>query len=124
LPGITQLLVDALDCEGPLDDGPVLAAALRAAALEAGAQPVGEVVHRYVPHGVTVALILAESHILLSTWPEHRLALLDVQLCNPTMDPAQVWSILSPLLRPAEQRLHPVRRAWGAAALEEQPAGG
>ena len=37
-------------------------------------------------HGLTIALFLAESHIVLTTWPEFRLLLADVLLCNETMD--------------------------------------
>jgi S-adenosylmethionine decarboxylase len=108
---VTQLLVDARGCTGDLNDADSLAAAIRQAAITAGATPVGEVVSRFVPHGVTVALILAESHVVLSTWPEHRLALLDVMLCRPEMDPTQIWDALAPTLSPADVRQRRVVRA-------------
>lgn len=95
---ITQLLVDARRCEGDLNDAVGLGEALRSAVLAVGAKPVGELVTRFVPHGVTVAYILAESHVVLSTWPEHRLALLDVLLCHPGMEPEQIWTALAPRL--------------------------
>ena len=41
-----------------------------------GATVVGESTVRYVPHGLTIAVFLAESHIVLTTWPEHRLLLI------------------------------------------------
>lgn len=37
--------------------------------------------HAFVPHGLTVALILKESHLVLSTWPERRYAVMSLQLC-------------------------------------------
>ena len=57
---------------------------------------------RFVPHGVTAVLVLAESHILVSTWPEHRLALVDILLCNEAMDPARAWVAMAHLLEPRE----------------------
>jgi S-adenosylmethionine decarboxylase len=61
-------------------------AAAMAAASAVGATVVGESTVRYVPHGLTIAVFLAESHIVLTTWPEHRLLLIDTLLCNPDMD--------------------------------------
>ncbi len=59
---------------------------MKAGAESVGATVVGQAECRYVPHGVTAVLFLAESHILVSTWPEHKTALVDVLLCNPSMD--------------------------------------
>jgi len=43
--------------------------------------------HRYEPHGVSVVIILAESHLSLHTWPEFKLASVDIFVCNPRTDP-------------------------------------
>ena len=87
---IPHLLVDAFDCAGPLDDLEQLRAAMHAGAERVGATIVGQAECRYVPHGVTAVLFLAESHILVSTWPEHKTALIDVLLCNSEMDAEMV----------------------------------
>lgn len=50
---------------------------------EAGLNEVRRARHAFVPHGLTVALILKESHLVLSTWPEHRYAAMSLQLCAP-----------------------------------------
>ncbi|MBM4365910.1 MAG: adenosylmethionine decarboxylase [Deltaproteobacteria bacterium] len=99
---IRQLLVDARACAGPLDDADALAGAVDDAARAVGATIVERARARYVPHGVTVVAILAESHVVLSTWPEHRLALVDILLCNDMMDPRGAWAVLAGVLRPAE----------------------
>ena len=91
---IPHLLVDALDCAGPLDNGEAIQAAMKRAAESVGAEVVGQAEYRYVPHGVTAVLFLAESHILVSTWPEHKTALLDILLCNDSMDPNVVADTL------------------------------
>jgi len=53
----------------------------RRACEAAGATIVGECVTRFVPHGITVVLVLAESHLVVSTWPEHQQIMCDFLLC-------------------------------------------
>jgi S-adenosylmethionine decarboxylase proenzyme len=48
-----------------------------------------QLIEPFQPHGATCVLILAESHITISTWPEHELAHIDVFTCRATIDPAQ-----------------------------------
>jgi len=107
---IPHLLIDALDCAGPLDDAGVIRGAMHAAAEAVGATVVGQAECRYVPHGVTAVLFLAESHILVSTWPEHRTALIDVLLCNEAMDPQVAADVLLQALGAGRSVLQPARR--------------
>ena len=67
-----QVLADAYRCEAAIEDAEALMAAAIAGAAAVGATVVGESTVRYVPHGLTIAVFLAESHIVLTTWPEHR----------------------------------------------------
>lgn len=83
---ITQVLAEIYGTSAAIEDEAALAEAARAAAEAVGASIVGEHAVRYVPHGLTIALFLAESHIVLTTWPEYRLLLVDLLLCNPEMD--------------------------------------
>lgn len=110
---IRQLLADAHGCQGPLDDDEALAALLRAAADAVGAHEHGALVSRFVPHGVTACLVLAESHLLVATWPEHGLALVDVLLCNDTMEPEAAWERIREGLRPSAVEVRSVVREVG-----------
>ena len=83
---MTHVLAELYQCVATIDDERVLIAAARSAAESVGATVIGEYQVRYVPHGLTIAVFLAESHIVLTTWPEYGLTLVDVLLCNPTMD--------------------------------------
>ena len=65
--------------------------ALRACCLEAvraaGLQPVGELFHRFpAPGGVTGAVLLAESHLAVHTWPESGVVTIDAFVCNVSSD--------------------------------------
>jgi S-adenosylmethionine decarboxylase len=105
---ITEFVVEAYGCEGPLNDGAALCVALRAAADAVGATVLGEAVNAYAPHGVTAVIFLAESHILIATWPEHGYAVAEVFLCNESMDPNDAWGVLESFLRPRRATRHEV----------------
>ena len=98
---MTQMLADAYGCDASIEDADALMQAALVAATAVGATVVGETTVRYVPHGLTVAVFLAESHIVLTTWPEHRLLLVDTLLCNPDMDPNAAIDAIARRLCPA-----------------------
>jgi len=108
---MTQVLADLYGCGPIMDDPAALAAAARSAAQSIGATIVGEYEIRYAAHGLTVAVFLAESHIVLTTWPEHRLTLIDILLCNPNMDQRAVAAALKERICPTgEMVVHEARR--------------
>lgn len=98
---ITQVLAELYGCEGVIEDADTLVATARAAAEAVKASIVGEITVRYVPHGLTIAVFLAESHIVLTTWPEFRLVLVDLLLCNPEMDHRVAIGAIAARLCPA-----------------------
>lgn len=59
-----------------------LTQALRRLCRRAPLHPVKSVRHEFSPHGLTAFMILKESHLALSTWPEHRYAALNLLLCG------------------------------------------
>ncbi len=114
---MTHRLAELYGCSSDIEDAAALAAAARMAAEQVGATVVGNYEVRYVPHGLTVAVFLAESHIVLTTWPEFHLVLLDILLCNPEMDYNRAADVIKARLCPAGQmRIHDVQRK-----IAEQP---
>jgi spermidine synthase len=68
---------------GLLRDADAIAALCRAQVAACGLTVVGEHWHHFPEGGgVTGALLLAESHVALHTWPERGSATLDVYVCN------------------------------------------
>ena len=110
---LSELIVEAYGCAGVLNDGPALCEALRQGADDVGATVVREAAHAYAPHGVTAMIFLAESHLLITTWPESGYAVAEVFLCNDTMDVMVPWRRLEALLRPTDVRFHKVPLAIG-----------
>ncbi|MAI42013.1 MAG: S-adenosylmethionine decarboxylase family protein [Candidatus Azotimanducaceae bacterium] len=39
-------------------------------------------ISKYEPQGITIALILEESHLMVNTWPEHRVLQIEVFACT------------------------------------------
>lgn len=100
---VKQLFVDAYACSGPLDDADALLDEMKRSVEAIGANVINSCKTNYQPHGVTNVLILAESHFVISTWPEYKYAAIDILLCNDTMDPNDVWQKLKPWLKPEQE---------------------
>jgi S-adenosylmethionine decarboxylase len=84
-----HLLADLRDCACALRvlrDGAAMLTLARAACVRAELSVVGESLHTFAGGGYTLALLLAESHVTLHTWPELRSATMDVFVCNHTRD--------------------------------------
>lgn len=82
-----QLLLELRDCNREvLDDLSFLQNTLVSIAQEAGATVVGKHFHRFAPHGVSGAVLIAESHLSLHTWPEHGYAAVDIFTCGNTVN--------------------------------------
>jgi S-adenosylmethionine decarboxylase len=107
---ISQVLAELYDCTSLIGDERKLIEVAKASARVVGATVVGEYAVSYVPHGLTVAVFLAESHIVLTTWPEFKLVLVDVLLCNASMNPHLVVDEIRESLCPG-----------GIAVLHEVP---
>lgn len=83
-----------------LSDVVVLERALRRAAEAARCTIVGAVSHRYAPHGASVVLLVAESHLSIHTWPERRYAAVDIFTCGATLPGAGVEVLVAALGAP------------------------
>jgi S-adenosylmethionine decarboxylase len=83
-----------------LSDVEALERALRQAAQAARCTIVGAVSHRYAPHGASVVLLVAESHLSIHTWPERRYAAVDIFTCGATLPSAGVEVLVAALGAP------------------------
>ena len=113
---ITELIVDAFGCSADLSDHVALEKMAREAVESVGARVATSSCFRFQPHGLTLALILMESHFVLSTWPEKNLAIMNVFLCDNTMDTMKVWEKVAQALNPTHAKFHTVKHS-----LESHP---
>ncbi len=84
-----HILAEFHACDGPrrlLQDAVPLAALCRRACADAGLAVVAEAFHQFAGAGATGALVLAESHLAIHTWPELNAVTLDLYVCNYSQD--------------------------------------
>jgi S-adenosylmethionine decarboxylase len=110
---IKQLLVDAYGCDADLNNQEFLMDALEAAAVEVGAKIVRKITQKFSPVGMSAILILAETHLSIHTWPEHRYAAVDVFVCGEGKDPYKAWKILMERLQPESHEMRELIRTIG-----------
>ena len=51
--------------------------------------------HRFIPHGVSGVVVIAESHLSIHTWPEIGYAAVDIYTCGGHTDPMLALQYLS-----------------------------
>jgi S-adenosylmethionine decarboxylase len=107
---IRELLVDLYGCRSDLDNTEFLSTILKAAAHKMGSKVIRKISHKFSPTGITVILILAETHISIHTWPEHRYAALDIFICNEEIDPEIGWRVIEEALKPSSSKIHKLTR--------------
>ena len=112
----SHALLDCYGCDAILlGDAGRLEHILRTAAQAAGATILAAHFHHFgAEAGVTGVLLLAESHLSIHTWPEHRFAALDIYLCDGDMDSA--CRVLETALRPAHSNRRIMPRGSGGDA--------
>ena len=104
-----HLLVDLWGASN-LGDPAAIDAALREAALAAGATILHSHFHHFAPNGgVSGVVVLAESHISIHTWPERAFAAVDIFMCG-NCDPYDSLPVLKTAFRPASVTLGEQRR--------------
>ncbi len=88
-----HLIAELYDCRCEarfLDDVATLQETCLAVCSTPGLTPVAQAFHQFgsarEPAGATGAVILAESHLAVHTWPEVRAVTLDLYVCNFTQD--------------------------------------
>jgi S-adenosylmethionine decarboxylase len=96
----THLLLDLKECDPDmLDDIARIKRGMIDAAERAGATIVGESFHKFSPLGVTGIIAIAESHLCIHTWPEHRYAAVDIFSCGSAFRPREAADLIVELLQ-------------------------
>lgn len=86
---------DLTDCATSNPEPAELLEAMRATVARLGCTVLGELPVMFQPHGATCVLVLAESHLTVSTWPEHKLTHVDLFTCRADADPDEA---IAPIL--------------------------
>lgn len=95
-----QIAAEFYSCDRKLlNDVDFITRAMVEAARRAGATIVSQTFHHFSPHGVSGAVIIAESHFAVHTWPEYGYAAVDLFTCGDTVSSARALAYLRDALK-------------------------
>jgi S-adenosylmethionine decarboxylase len=98
-----QIIAEFYACNrDSLNDVDFIRTAMVGAANKAGAKIVTETFHHFSPHGVSGAVIIAESHLSIHTWPEYGYAAVDLFTCGDTVSSEAAFNYLREMLESAQ----------------------
>lgn len=92
-----------------LNDLPFLENSLIESIPAGGATPCGHMSKRFMPHGVTILILLSESHASIHTYPEHGCLFFDIFTCG-NCQPERILDSLINLLKPKQTRKSVIAR--------------
>lgn len=106
-----HLIAELYECdEEILNDVQMIEYHMKKAAIESGATIVTSTFHRFLPHGVSGAIIISESHLAIHTWPEYNYASLDIYTCGDSVNPWMALDYLKEVFRSKRQEIEEYKR--------------
>lgn len=95
-----HLIVELYDCDQKLiSDVDYIQNVMMECAKIANTTIIDSVFHKFNPYGVSGVIVVAESHLAIHTWPEHRFASVDFFTCGEHSDPWKSFKIIKKKLK-------------------------
>ena len=95
-----QIVAEFYHCDkNILSDVEQVTDAMLEAARRTGCTIVTQTFHHFSPFGVSGAVIVAESHLAIHTWPEYGYAAVDIFTCGDSVFPEKGLNFLKEALR-------------------------
>ena len=105
------MLLELKNCNKEvLNDLEFLRVVLLKAAQECGATALGESFHQFSPQGVSGVVMIAESHLMIHTWPEYGYAAVDIFTCGNSVKPEKAAELLIKKLGTNNHSIIEIRR--------------
>jgi len=91
-----QIVAELYGCdEAPLRSLSMVRKRMREAANASNSTVIKSAFHKFGNMGVSGVLVIAESHLCIHTWPEHRYAAVDVFTCGDQAEPDRAIKVLA-----------------------------
>jgi S-adenosylmethionine decarboxylase len=121
-----HLLIELYGCSPEaLDQVEVVRDAMLAVADQVNATVLGVSEHRFQPQGVSVVVVIAESHVSVHTWPEYGYAAADVFTCSGSLATDRVVELLRERFLARQANAIEVQRGiFSVAEAERRVQGG
>lgn len=116
----THLVAELTGCNAAaLDDVDKLCDIFKNAAVIAGATVVNSTSFRYAPQGVSVMVVISESHVSTHTWPEYGYAAVDFFTCGDAVDPKKGLDYIKQQLGATNVDVQEIARGIPSAIVEK-----
>ncbi|MGC8867939.1 MAG: adenosylmethionine decarboxylase [Elusimicrobiales bacterium] len=95
-----HLIVELYGCNSKfLSDVDYIQEVMMSCAKEANTTIIDSIFHKFKPYGVSGVIVIAESHLSIHTWPEHRFASVDFFTCGDHSDPWKSFRLIKKRLK-------------------------
>ena len=116
-----HLLVEMRDClTERLDDLQWVRRVMIEAALRTKATIVNTAFHKFNPVGISGVVVIAESHLAIHTWPEHRYAAVDIFSCGRTLKGVEAAKFLIKQFRSARPLVVEMQRGLNSQSMVQR----
>lgn len=106
-----HLIVELYGCNAStLSDVGKVESIMVAAAKAAKATIVDTVFHLFKPHGVSGVVVIAESHLAVHTWPEHKYVSIDLFTCGTGINPWNAFRVVKKMFRATHTSVMKIER--------------
>lgn len=105
-----QFIADLYECSQQIADPEFIRHLSIEAARIGNATILKEVTHEFSPHGISCVLVIAESHLAVHTWPEHRYVAVDLFTCDLSVDGKEILRHFETGLKSARSQFQRVER--------------
>jgi len=90
-----HILIEYYDCDPDiLDNIQDIERVMKEAAVRSGSTIVESIFRKFDPHGISGVVMIAESHLAIHSWPEHRYAAVDIFTCGENVDSLVAYEFL------------------------------
>lgn len=96
-----HLLLNFSGCQNDLDNLEQIKRDMVLAVETVGAHILSVLEHKFDPHGVSVVLMLSESHASIHTYPEHQACFLDIFTCGRSIFVEPFGEVLEQMWQPS-----------------------
>jgi len=116
-----HLLVEMRDClTERLDDLQWVRRVMIEAALRTKAKIVNTAFHKFNPVGISGVVVIAESHLAIHTWPEHRYAAVDIFSCGRTLKGVEAAKFLIKQFQSARPLIVEMQRGLNGPSMVQR----
>jgi len=106
----THIIADFWGCNIDLDNIKLIEESLVIAAEESNCTILHKYFHQFSPQGVSGAIIIAESHFSIHTWPQKKYAAIDAYTCGNRANSVEAIKILEAIFKPEKSDIKNIER--------------